>query len=64
MDSLHEPEDRARYYAQGLWRDETFYDLLCRQADAQPEAFALRDSRRRLNWRNLRAWVEIGRAHV
>ena len=57
MDSLHEPEDRARYYAQGLWRDETFYDLLCRQADAQPEAFALRDSRRRLNWRNLHAWV-------
>jgi acyl-CoA synthetase len=57
MNNLHEPEDRTRYYAQGLWRDETFYDLLGRQADAQPEAGARRGSRRRLNWRNLHAWV-------
>lgn len=58
MQSLHEPEDRARYYEQGLWRDETFYDLLCRQAEARPEAYALRDSRRRLSWGELRDWVD------
>ncbi|MDP6952353.1 MAG: cyclohexanecarboxylate-CoA ligase, partial [Alphaproteobacteria bacterium] len=58
MQSLHSAEDRARYYERGLWRNETFYDLLLRHAEARPEAHALRDGRRRLSWGVLRAWVD------
>ncbi len=58
MQGLHSADERARYYAQGLWRDETFYDLLCRQAQARPEACALRDGRRRLSWAELLSWVD------
>ena len=34
------------------------YDLLAKHANERPEAFALRDSRRRLTWQQLRLWVD------
>ncbi len=56
--TLHDPRTARRYRDQGLWRDETFYDLLARNAEARPEAAALRDGRRTLRWGELRRWVD------
>jgi acyl-CoA synthetase len=56
--TLHHPAAARRYYAQGTWQDETFYALLAKHAAATPDAFALRDSRHRLTWRELLAWVD------
>jgi acyl-CoA synthetase len=57
--TLHDPAAARRYYATGLWRDDTLYTLLQRHAGARPEAFALRDGTRRLTWRELRDWVDV-----
>jgi acyl-CoA synthetase len=51
--TLHDPAAARRYYAAGLWRDDTFYTLLAAHAEARPDAYALRDAARRLNWREL-----------
>src|SRR5439155_21248424 len=56
--TLHDPAAARRYYAAGLWRDETLYALLERHAAARPEAFALRDRAQRLTWRALLALVD------
>ncbi|MGE0752858.1 MAG: class I adenylate-forming enzyme family protein [Variibacter sp.] len=56
--TLHHPEAARRYHAQGTWRDETFYALLAKHAAATPDAYALRDSRYRLTWRELLARVD------
>jgi acyl-CoA synthetase len=56
--TLHHPRATNRYYAEGTWRDETFYSLLAGHADARPDAFALRDGTRRLSWRQVRTWVD------
>jgi len=56
--TLHDPEMARRYYADGLWRRDTLYTLLCDHAARRPEAFALRDARHRLTWRELRAVVD------
>jgi acyl-CoA synthetase len=56
--TLHDPELARRYYAEGLWRRDTLYSLLCGHAARRPEAFAVRDARRRLTWRGLRAMVD------
>jgi acyl-CoA synthetase len=56
--TLHDPQIARRYYAEGYWREDTFYTLLRRHADARPEAYALRDSRRRLTWAALAGWVD------
>jgi acyl-CoA synthetase len=50
---LHDPTAARRYYAQGLWREETLYTLLRAHAARRPDAFALRDASRRLTWRYL-----------
>jgi acyl-CoA synthetase len=47
-----------RYYAEWLWRKDTLYTLLCDHAARRPEAFAVRDSRRRLSWGELRGVVD------
>jgi acyl-CoA synthetase len=47
-----------RYYAEGSWRDDTLYTLLRRHARERPDAHALRDSRCRLTWKALLAWVD------
>ena len=56
--TLHDPAAARRYYAAGLWRDDTLYTLLQRHAAERPEAFALRDATRRLTWRELLAAVD------
>src|ERR1700732_121661 len=56
--TLHDPAVARRYYAEGLWRKDTLYTLLCGHAARRPEAFAVRDSRRRLSWGELRGMVD------
>jgi acyl-CoA synthetase (AMP-forming)/AMP-acid ligase II len=56
--TLHDPEAARRYYAAGLWRDDTLYTLLQKHAAERPDAFALRDATRRLTWRELLASVD------
>ena len=56
--TLHDPVQARRYYDDGLWRPDTFYSLVADQARVRPDAFALRDSRHRLTWHELLAWVD------
>lgn len=56
--TLHDPRAARGYYARGLWREETFYDLVARHADARPGAPALRDGRRGVAWGELKRWVD------
>jgi acyl-CoA synthetase len=56
--TLHDPALARRYYAEGLWRKDTLYTLLCDHAARRPEDFAVRDSRRRLSWSELRDMVD------
>lgn len=56
--TLHHPAAAREYYERGLWRPESFYELLARHAAARPDAFALRDSTRRLTWGELQRRVD------
>src|SRR3954469_15072531 len=56
--TLHDPANARRYYASGLWRDETLYGLLERHAAERPDDFALRDGGTRLSWSALRRLVD------
>lgn len=56
--TLHDPQAARRHYASGIWRDQTFYDLLVQWAEARPDAAALRDGRGTDSWRELRAQVD------
>ncbi len=51
--TLHDPAAARRYYAAGLWREDTFYTLLQKHAGERPDAPALRDATRRLTWTEL-----------
>jgi acyl-CoA synthetase len=56
--TLHDPRVARRYYAEGFWCGDTLYTLLRGHAERRPDAYALRDSRRRLTWRALLEWVD------
>jgi acyl-CoA synthetase len=56
--TLHDPRSARRYYEAGVWRDDTFYTLVAGHAAARPDAFAARDSARRVTWRELLSWVD------
>ncbi len=56
--TLHDPAAARRYYADGLWQDDTFYTLLQRHTRQRSGAFALRDSARRLTWAELLTAVD------
>ncbi len=56
--TLHDPQTARRYYEAGVWRDDTLYALLRRHADERPDAYALRDARRRISWSQLALWVD------
>src|SRR5580693_5755783 len=56
--TLHDPAAARRYYAAGLWRADTLYTLLVRHAGERPDAFALRDAKHRLSWRELLSAVD------
>jgi non-ribosomal peptide synthetase component E (peptide arylation enzyme) len=51
-------ETSARFRRSGHWRDETFYDVLVRQAAAYPEREAVVDARHRVSYRDLVARVD------
>lgn len=56
--TLHDPARAKLYYEQGCWRGDTLYGLLAAHAKTHPDAYALRDSRRRLNYRQAVDWVD------
>lgn len=56
--TLHDPRVATQYYAAGWWRDDTLHSLLLGHAQTRPDAYALRDSRRRLTWHALAEWVD------
>jgi acyl-CoA synthetase len=56
--TLHDPQIAREYYASGVWRTDTLYTLLAGHARARADAWALRDSRRRLRWTQLLQWVD------
>ena len=56
--TLHHPANARGYYAEGTWRNDTFYRLLADHARMRPDAAALRDAGRRLTWREVAAWVD------
>ncbi len=56
--TLHDPAAAERYRQAGVWGNDTFYGLLAYHAAQQPDAFAARDSARRLTWSELRRWVD------
>jgi acyl-CoA synthetase len=41
-----------------VWRDDTLYSLMREHARVRPDAYALRDSRRRVTWSQLAQWVD------
>lgn len=47
-----------QWYEAGLWKQDTFYSLLSDHAESDPDRYALRDSGRRLTWRDLRSRVD------
>lgn len=51
--TLHSPRLASAYYAQGLWRDDTFYSLLVANARSRGEAIALVDHSQSLTWQQL-----------
>lgn len=53
--TLHDPATSRSYYASGLWRDDTFYDLLAAQVALRPDAPALRDGQLSLDWQSVKA---------
>ena len=56
--TLHNPRTARRYYDAGWWQADTMYTLAAQHARVRPQAFALRDSRLRLTWAQLVAWVD------
>ncbi|HXQ51362.1 MAG TPA: class I adenylate-forming enzyme family protein [Stellaceae bacterium] len=62
--TLHDPATARRHYAEGVWRADTLYALLRRQAERRPAAFALRDAGRRLAWADLLGWVDAVAAEL
>src|SRR5688572_11678260 len=56
--SLHDPQTAREYYASGVWQSDTMYMLLAGHARVRPQAYALRDSARRVTWLQVLAWVD------
>jgi acyl-CoA synthetase len=48
--TLHHPAEARRYYASGLWQEDTLYCLAARWASERGDAAALRDHHRRVTW--------------
>ena len=57
--TLHNPRQASAFYAAGLWCNDTLYGLLQQHAKSRPHRYALRDSVRRLTWRELADWVDV-----
>ena len=50
--TLHNPATARENYLSGVWQSETLYALARRHAGARGDAFAVRDSARRVTWAN------------
>jgi acyl-CoA synthetase len=57
--TLHNPTVSKRYYDAGYWQQHTLYDLLTTNAQRRPDRYALRDSARRMTWRELHREVDL-----
>jgi AMP-binding enzyme len=62
--TLLKPSTVAAYVAAGFWGDETIYHVAARHARAIPQAFAVRDRHRRLNYAELVAAANRLAAHL
>ncbi len=54
----HDPAEAQHYYAEGLWRQDTFYGLAVKHAAERPNDYAVRDSKRRLTWQETKGWAD------
>ncbi|HET7159915.1 MAG TPA: class I adenylate-forming enzyme family protein, partial [Burkholderiales bacterium] len=57
--TLHDPQVARRYYSEGHWQSDTLYARVRHHATVRPDAYALRDARRRLTWSQLAQWVDV-----
>ncbi|MDY7548417.1 class I adenylate-forming enzyme family protein [Glaciimonas sp. Gout2] len=62
--TLHDPAAARENYLAGVWQTDTLYSLASRNATECGNAYALRDSTRRLTWRVLVAWVDAVAANL
>ena len=56
--TLHDPAVAREHYLSGVWQTDTLYSLARRHATERANAYAVRDSARRLTWSALVAWVD------
>jgi acyl-CoA synthetase len=56
--TLHDPASIRENYLAGVWQTDTLYSLASRNATERGNAYAVRDSARRLTWGKLVAWVD------
>ena len=56
--TLHNPATAQTYYANGYWKQDTYYSLVERHAAERPNAHAMRDGHRRVTYRQLLAWAD------
>src|SRR5688500_16641705 len=56
--TLHDPQTAREFYASAVWQADTLYTKLAEHGRERPDAFALRDSTRRITWRELLVWVD------
>jgi len=56
--TLHDPQTARAYHEAGHWQSDTLYALARHHAASCPDAYAVRDSRRRLTWKGLVQWTD------
>ena len=56
--TLHEPRKARDYYDSAVWQSDTFYSLLATHVRENPDRMAIRDCRRNLDWKSLKASVD------
>jgi acyl-CoA synthetase len=56
--TLHQPRQAKAYYQTALWQNDTLYSLVHTWAKKKGDAFALRDSSRRVTWSELKASID------
>jgi acyl-CoA synthetase len=56
--TLHDPAKARENYLSGVWQTDTLYSLARRHATERGNAYAVRDSSRRLTWTTLVGWVD------
>jgi acyl-CoA synthetase len=62
--TLHDPARAREHYLSGVWQTDTLYSLAHRHATERGNAYAIRDSARRLTWSALVAWVDAVAANL